>query len=83
MIAQDVLDVVFGLPPAEQVELFGQLRERLASAGLVGPTDGPRLTDDALRRVLDERIDEYERDPDGGESWEAVEAELLANLDRK
>lgn len=31
---------------------------------------------------LDRRLEEFERDPDGGEPWEVVHAEILRDLER-
>jgi putative addiction module component (TIGR02574 family) len=43
---------------------------------------GPVLTE-AQRRELDRRIDEYDRDPDGGRDWAEIREELLQRVARR
>ncbi|HET7461667.1 MAG TPA: addiction module protein [Longimicrobium sp.] len=43
---------------------------------------GPVLTE-AQRRELDRRIEEYDRDPDGGRDWAEIRHELLQRVARR
>jgi putative addiction module component (TIGR02574 family) len=60
------------LPVAERIELAQILWES------VEPEDETRFLSipDWQRRILDERLDDIERNPDNEQTWEEVKAEL-------
>lgn len=62
------------LTPTERLELAQELWDSVDDAEVELP-----LTE-AQRNELDRRLEEYERDPDGGRDWEVVHAELLQRL---
>ena len=63
-----------GLTADERIEPA----ERLLDS--VGPEERVWRLSAAQRAELDRRLAEDERDPDEGESWESVRAEIVANL---
>lgn len=62
------------LTPTERLELAQELWDSVDAAQVDWP-----LTQ-AQRNELDRRLEEYERDPDGGETWEDVRDEILRDL---
>lgn len=62
------------LTPIERLELAQELWDSVDGTEIELP-----LTE-AQRNELDRRLEEYERDPDGGRDWEVVRAELLQKL---
>lgn len=62
------------LSPMERLELAQELWDSVDEAEVDVP-----LTE-AQRNELDRRLEEYERDPDGGETWEEVRDEILRDL---
>lgn len=74
MVAKNLLDDVLALPVADRIELFKRLRDNLRNDPALFPMS------DAHKRILDERLAEYELDPEEGSSWDEVEARIVANL---
>jgi putative addiction module component (TIGR02574 family) len=75
MVARNLLADVLALPLADRMELFEHLRENLRNEPDLDP-----LTDDQAR-MLEERLDDYEANPNEGSTWEEVEARILKSLD--
>jgi hypothetical protein len=76
MSKADILAELPKLTPAERQEV------RLKLARLDGEDwldAGDPLTD-VEKALLDARLAAYEKDPDGGSSWEEVEARIRARL---
>ena len=71
MVARNLLADVLALPLADRVELFEHLRDNLRNEPDLDP-----LTEEQ-KRILEERLAEYDADPDEGSSWEEVEARIL------
>ena len=72
----DILDELPKLTREERLEIIAKARE------LDGPEwIDPDLTEDD-KRILDERLAEYEKNPDAGSTWEEVEARIRATLGR-
>jgi putative addiction module component (TIGR02574 family) len=63
-----------GMTAEERIELA----ERLLDS--VGPEERVWRLSAAQRAELDRRLAEHDRDPDEGESWESVRAEIVADL---
>ena len=74
MVAKNLLDDVLALPAADRMELYDRLGESLRN----DPACFPISEED--KRILDERLADYEANPDEGSSWEEVEARILQNL---
>jgi putative addiction module component (TIGR02574 family) len=74
MVARNLLADVLALPLADRLELFEHLRDNLRNEPDLDP-----LTDEQ-KRILDERLDDYEANPDEGSTWEEVEARILKSL---
>ena len=72
MVAQHILDAVFALPEAEQLELVDCVRQRLRQVAWP-------LTD-AQQRFLDEEQVAFATDSDVGQPWDEVEAEIRSSL---
>lgn len=62
-------DEIFSLPIEERLELIATLWDSIPPDQLPLP--------EAHRRALDEALQEYERDPDAGQSWHEVRDELF------
>lgn len=62
------------LPVEEQIDYVQTLWERIAARENQVPVPAWH------RAILDERLAEYEADPDAGRPWEQVEADLRARL---
>ena len=71
MVAKSLLAEVLALPLADRVELFEHLRDSLRNEPDLDPLTAEQ------KRILKERLDDYEADPDEGSSWEEVEARIL------
>lgn len=61
------------LSVAERLQLVEDLWDSIAQEA---DTETLPLTTEE-RQLLDKRLAEYERDPDGGSSWEEVKARIL------
>jgi putative addiction module component (TIGR02574 family) len=55
-----------------------ELAERLLDS--VGPEERTWTLTAAQRAELDHRLAEHDRDPEAGESWESVRAEIVSEL---
>jgi putative addiction module component (TIGR02574 family) len=62
------------LSPAERIQLAHDLLES------VEPDAREWSLTDAQKAELQRRLDEYDRDPEAGESWEDLRDELLGKL---
>jgi len=62
------------LPPTEKIRLLQQLWDEIANEAAQAP-----LTS-AQKRLLDERIDDHEANPDDVEPWEQARDEILRKL---
>jgi putative addiction module component (TIGR02574 family) len=74
MVAKNLLETVFALPMEDRVELLRRLRENLldeARATALSPEH---------RRILDQRLAEFERDPEEGSTWEEVEGRIRTDI---
>ena len=69
MVAKNLLAEVLALPLADRKESFEHLRENLRNEPDLDP-----LTDEQ-KRIFEERLDDYEANPNGGSTWEEVEAD--------
>ena len=76
MSKADILAELPKLTPGERQEVRLQLA-RLDGEEWLNASDP--LTD-AEKALLDARLAAYEKDPDAGSSWEAVEARIRARL---
>ena len=77
MVAKNLLDRVLSLPTADRMELLHTLRENLRN-------EAHRLTlTEEQKRLLDERLCEFESDPEEGSPWEKVEGRLRSNIGGK
>lgn len=65
------------LPVEEQIDYVQSLWDRIFSKA--GEAPAPAWH----RAVIDERLAEYEANPDAGRPWEQVEAELLARYSKR
>ncbi|HVT44189.1 MAG TPA: addiction module protein [Thermoanaerobaculia bacterium] len=74
MSAEPIIETFRKLSAAEKVDLVQQLWDEIAEEAAELP-----LTE-AQRRVLDERIDDHEANPDDVEPWEQIRHELLRKL---
>ncbi len=68
MVDQTLLSQAKQLPPADRMELIGELWQTLDHEEL-------HVTD-ADRTMLDERLADLAANPDSGRPWQAVDAEL-------
>jgi putative addiction module component (TIGR02574 family) len=75
MVARNLLADVLALPLADRVELFEHLRDSLRNEPDLDSLTGEQ------KRMLDERLADFEANPDEGSTWEEVEARLLKSLD--
>ena len=62
------------LPSAEKIRLVQQLWDEIADEAAQLPPTGAQI------KLLDERIDEHEENPDDAEPWEQARDELLRKL---
>jgi putative addiction module component (TIGR02574 family) len=69
-MARITVDQLLDMPLAERVELAQAIWESIAR----NPESVP-LTE-AQREELDRRLDEYERNPNEGSSWESIKRSL-------
>ena len=74
MSAEPILTTFRKLPSTEKIRLVQQLWDEIAEEASHLP-----LTE-AQRRLLDERIDEHEANPNDVEAWEEVRDDILRNL---
>jgi putative addiction module component (TIGR02574 family) len=75
MVAKNLLADVLALPLPDRVELFEHLRDNLRNEPDLDP-----LTEEQ-KRILEERLADYDANPDEGSSWEEVEARILKSSD--
>ncbi len=78
MTKTEILSELPKLSPAERKEIRQRLTE-LDGDGWINSTDP--LTD-AEKTLLEARFAAYEKDPEAGSTWEAVEARLRSRLKR-
>jgi putative addiction module component (TIGR02574 family) len=71
MSAAEILKQIRDLSPVERRELVERVWSEFGSE--VGNEDGALTAEQAAE--LDRRLDEFERDPNGGVAWEDVQAE--------
>ena len=74
MSTEPILETFRKLPSTEKIRLVQQLWDEIAEEASHLP-----LTD-AQRRLLDERIDEHEANPDDVEPWEEARDDILRKL---
>ncbi len=74
MSAEPVIETFRKLPSAEKIRLVQQLWDEIAEEASHLP-----LTE-SQRRLLDERIDEHESNPDDVEPWEDARTDILRKL---
>jgi putative addiction module component (TIGR02574 family) len=74
MSAEPILKAFRKLPSTEKIRLVQELWDEIAEEASHLP-----LTE-AQRRLLDERIDEQEANPDDVEPWEEVRDDILRKL---
>jgi putative addiction module component (TIGR02574 family) len=74
MSAEPIIESFRKLPPTEKIRLVQQLWDEIADEAAHLPLTG------AQRRLLDERIDEHETNPDDVEPWEQARDEILRKL---
>ena len=74
MSAEPILKTFRKLPSTEKIRLVQQLWDEIAEEASHLP-----LTE-AQRRLLDERIDDHEGNPDDTEPWEEARDDILRNL---
>jgi putative addiction module component (TIGR02574 family) len=74
MSAEPIIQTFRRLPPAEKIRLVQQLWDEIAEEAAQLP-----LTE-SQRRLLDERIDEHEANPDDIEPWEEARDDILRRL---
>ena len=74
MSAGPIIETFRKYPPAEKVRLVQQLWDEIAQEAALLP-----LTE-SQRRLLDERIDQHEADPDDVESWKKARDHILRKL---
>ena len=72
MVDQALLSKVKELPPAERLELIGEVWESLDLANLP-------VTDEE-KAILDARVDDETKNPGDASSWPEVEARLRKRL---
>jgi putative addiction module component (TIGR02574 family) len=72
MVARNIIQDLLSLPVTERLEIFERLRENLLNDPELHPIT------ETEKQLLDERLAEYEADPDAGSPWEEVEARLLS-----
>ena len=78
MSKAEIIEELPKLPPEDRAEIQAKLDELVGEAWLDG--DDP-LTDEE-KVLLEARLNAYERNPDGGSSWEDVAARLRVRLQR-
>mgnify|MGYP000611778426 CR=1 FL=1 len=69
-----ILETFRKLPSTEKIRLVQQLWDEIAEEASHLPLA------DAQRRLLDERIDEHEANPDDVEPWEGARDDILRKL---
>jgi len=74
MSAEPIIETFRRLPSTEKIRLVQQLWDEIAEEAARLP-----LTE-SQRRLLDERIDEHEANPDDVESWEEARDDILRKL---
>jgi len=74
MSAEPIIETFRKLPSAEKIRLVQQLWDEIAEEASHLP-----LTQ-SQRRLLDERIDEHEANPNDVELWEDARADILRKL---
>jgi putative addiction module component (TIGR02574 family) len=70
IVARITVDQLLDMPLAERIELAQAIWDSVAR----NPEDVP-LTD-VQRQELDRRLEEYERNPNEGSSWESIKRSL-------
>ena len=78
MTREALLSSILCLTPEERLSLIDDIWDSLSDRG----GDWPPLSD-SQRAELDRRLDEVEKNPGAGKSWEEVEAAALARLSGK
>jgi putative addiction module component (TIGR02574 family) len=74
MRAEPIIEGFRKLPAAEKIRLLQQLWDEVADEA------AELALTETQRRVLDERIDEHEANPDDVEPWEHARDEILRKL---
>lgn len=74
MSAEPIIETFRRLPPTEKLRLVQQLWDEIAEEAARLP-----LTE-SQRRLLDERIDEHEANPNDLEPWEHARDDILRKL---
>ena len=74
MVAKNLIEDVLALPPEDRLELVHRLWDSIREDAIHLPLS------DGQRQELDQRYDEFLRDPAEGSSWEEVEDFVQAKL---
>lgn len=74
MDTQPIIETFRKLPQSEKIRLVQELWDEIAAEAARMP-----LTD-SQRRLLDERIQQHEQNPDDVETWEQVKKDILGDL---
>ena len=74
MSAEPIIEGFRKLPAVEKIRLLQRLWDEIADEA------AELALTEAQRRLLDERIDEHEANPDDVESWEQASDEVLRKL---
>ena len=74
MTVEPIIESFRKLPTADQISLLQQLWNEIAEE------IGRQPLTESQRRLLDERIDEHEAEPEDIEPWEQARDEILRDL---
>jgi putative addiction module component (TIGR02574 family) len=74
MDTQPIIETFRKLPQSEKIRLVQELWDEIAAEAARLP-----LTE-SQRRLLDERIQQHEQNPDDVETWETVKKDILGDL---
>jgi putative addiction module component (TIGR02574 family) len=78
MVKTEILEALPKLSPEERQEIRAKLNELDEAECL----DEGELTDQE-KAIIEARLDEYERNPEVGSSWEEAKARIVARLHAK
>lgn len=74
MDTRPIIETFRKLPPGEKIRLVEELWDEIAAEAARLP-----LTE-SQRRLLDERIQQHEQNPEDVETWEKVKKDILGDL---
>jgi putative addiction module component (TIGR02574 family) len=78
MVKTEILEALPKLSPEERREIRAKLNELDGAEWL----DEGELTEQE-KAIIERRLDEYERNPEAGSSWEEARARIVARLHAK